>query len=250
MIVNKGDFIESIPKKELMSVSFRCEIPPIEDIYRGYGDETLWVYLSEEDREKYNDKKYTGTIMGILLDQPINYIGLLKWGDEVRLKCLGGNALPLLDPDWVVEEGLVEAPKKYEDSELEEEEDDAPIYMSDVLFNIHADGSDMSENTILQVILNEVQKYSDDIAKLAKFKADNHCSSIETVDKDMGKSLAKVKRNIVAGVLDKLYTIYNKPFNDEADQCCYYFYIHMESAINDMINAVVTIYDFEKGSNK
>lgn len=233
MIVNKGDFIESIPEEELMSVSFRCEIPPIEDIYRGYGDETLWVYLSEEDREKYNDKKYTGTIMGILLNQPINYIGLLKWGDEVRLKCLGGIALPILDPDWVVEEGLVEAPKKHkhEDPELEEEEDDTPS-------NIIAENTQL---TTVQIILTEVEKYSEDIRKLAKFKASNFYLSIES-DEEMSQLLNSISQNISSAIIDKTNNIIEKPLDQEAIED---IETYTKILIKVLIDTAMPIYAYE-----
>lgn len=235
MIVNKGDFIESIPEEELMSVSFRCEIPPIEDIYRGYGDETLWVYLSEENREKYNDKKYTGTIMGILLNQPINYIGRLEWGDEVRLKCLGGYKLPILDPEWVIEEGLVglvEAPKKHKDPELEdEEEDDTPS-------NIIAENTQL---TAVQIILTEAEKYSEDIRKLAKFKASNFYSSIES-DEEMSQLLNTINQNIVSAIIDKTNGCIEEPLDQEAIED---IKTYEKNLMNGMIDIAMSIYSYE-----
>jgi hypothetical protein len=232
MIVNKGDFIESIPEEELGSVAFRCGIPPIEDIYRGYGDETLWVYLSEEDRVKYNDMKYTGTIMGILLNQPINYIGLLKWGDEVRLKCLGGITLPILDPDWVVEEGLVEAPKKHEDPKLEdEEEDDTPS-------NIIAENTQL---TAVQIILTEAEKYSEDIRKLAKFKAANFHLSIES-DEEMSQLLNTINQNIVSVVIDKINGCIEEPLDQEAIED---ITAYEKNLMNGMIDMAMSIYSYE-----
>lgn len=229
MIVNKGDFIESIPEEELMSVSFRCELPPIEDIYRKYGDETLWVYLSEEDREKYNDKKYTGTIMGILLNQPINYIGLLKWGDEVRLKCLGGNALPILDPEWVIEEGLAEALKKYENPKLEdEEEDDIP---SNIIY---------TQLTAVQIILTEVEKYSEDIRKLAKFKASNFYLSIES-DEEMSQLLDNINKNIVSAIIDKINSYIEEPLDQEAIED---IKVYEKNLMNEMIDMAMSIYSY------
>lgn len=229
MIVNKGDFIESIPEEELMSVSFRCELPPIEDIYRKYGDETLWVYLSEEDREKYNDKKYTGTIMGILLNQPINYIGLLKWGDEVRLKCLGGNALPILDPEWVIEEGLAEALKKYENPKLEdEEEDDIP---SNIIY---------TQLTAVQIILTEVEKYSEDIRKLAKFKASNFYLSIES-DEEMSQLLDNINKNIVSAIIDKINSYIEEPLDQEAIED---IKTYEKNLMNEMIDMAMSIYSY------
>ena len=237
MIINKGDFIESLSDEELMSVSFRCEIPPIEDIYRGYGDETIWVYLSEEDRVKYNDLKYTGTIMGILLNQPINYIGLLKWGDEVRLKCLGGITLPILDPEWVVEEGLVEAPKKpkkHEDSELEEEEEEE----DDTPSNIIAENTQL---TAVQIILTEAEKYSEDIRKLAKFKAANFHLSIES-DEEMNQLLNTINQNIVSAIIDKTKDYIEEPLDQEAIED---IKAYEKNLMNGMIDIAMSIYSYE-----
>jgi hypothetical protein len=192
------------------------------------------VYLSEEDREKYNDKKYTGTIMGILLNQPINYIGRLEWGDEVRLKCLGGYKLPILDPEWVIEEGLVglvEAPKKYEDSELEEEEDDTPS-------NIIAENTQL---TAVQIILTEAEKYSEDIRKLAKFKAANFHLSIES-DEEMNQLLNTINQNIVSTVIDKINGCIEEPLDQEAIED---ITTYEKNLINGMIDMAMSIYSYE-----
>ncbi len=101
MIKNKGQFIEDMDKAKLELGYIKFNIPNPEDIYNLCG-EGVWGYVSPEDKAKFNDDEYGGKITAILLNQPLNYMGDLNWGDEVVLKCNGENR-PTLDPDWVME---------------------------------------------------------------------------------------------------------------------------------------------------
>lgn len=98
-IVNKGDFIESLSKEQFGAGKMKFNIPDEDNIYSGNG-EGVWGWVTPENKEKYNDDNYNGKIVAILLNSPLNYLGKLKWGDEVELQCHGKNR-PTLDPEWV-----------------------------------------------------------------------------------------------------------------------------------------------------
>ena len=100
-MINKGNFIESLTKEEFDKGSIKFNIPDEEDIYSPNG-EGVWGWVAPEDKAKYHDDKYTGELIAILLNTPLNYFGMLNWGDEVKLKCHGANR-PTLDPNWVKE---------------------------------------------------------------------------------------------------------------------------------------------------
>ena len=100
-IINKKDFIESLTEEEFNAGTIKFNIPNEQNIYSLNG-EGVWGWVSSEDKDKYYDDTYNGTIIAILLNSPFNYKELLNWGDEVRLKCLGCNR-PILDPEWVKE---------------------------------------------------------------------------------------------------------------------------------------------------
>lgn len=100
-IINKGEFIESLSKEQFDAGLIKFNIPDEDNIYSING-EGVWGWVSQEDKEKYNDDNYHGELIAILLNQPLNYFGRLNWGDEVRLQCHGVSR-PTLDPDWVKE---------------------------------------------------------------------------------------------------------------------------------------------------
>lgn len=98
-IINKKDFIESLTEEEFNAGLIKFNIPNEQNIYSLNG-EGVWGWVSSEDKDKYYDDTYNGTIIAILLNSPFNYRELLNWGDEVRLKC-HGDIRPTLDPKWV-----------------------------------------------------------------------------------------------------------------------------------------------------
>ena len=100
-ITNKGNFIKVLPSYEYEAGLIKFNIPDEDDIYSNNG-EGVWGWVTPEDKEKYKDDNYTGQIVAILLNSPLNYLGALNWGDEVVLDCHGKNR-PTLSPEWVKE---------------------------------------------------------------------------------------------------------------------------------------------------
>lgn len=100
-IANKGKFIKTLPSYEYEAGLIKFNIPDEDDIYSNNG-EGVWGWVTPEDKEKYNDDSYTGQIVAILLNSPLNYYGRLNWGDEVVLDC-HGEYRPTLSPEWVKE---------------------------------------------------------------------------------------------------------------------------------------------------
>lgn len=101
VIINKGKYIESMSEEEFNAGTMKFNIPDEDNIYASNG-EGVWGWIAPQDKEKYKDDNYHGELMAILLNQPLNYFGKLNWGDEVKLRCHGGDR-PTLDPDWVKE---------------------------------------------------------------------------------------------------------------------------------------------------
>ncbi len=100
-IVNKSSFVESMTETQFNEGTIKFNIPNEGNIHSHNG-EGVWGWISPEDREKYNNSGYHGKLDAILLNTPLNYFGLLSWGDEVKLRC-HGESRPTLDPDWVKE---------------------------------------------------------------------------------------------------------------------------------------------------
>ena len=98
-IPNKSDFLETLPEDQYNAGLIKFNIPD-EDRIDSLNGEGVWGWVSPEDKKKYDDDKYQGKITAILLNWPINYFGILSWGDELVLQCHGGNR-PTLDPEWV-----------------------------------------------------------------------------------------------------------------------------------------------------
>lgn len=101
MIENKGKFIKSLSEKEYDAGLIKFNIPD-EDNIQSLNGEGVWGWVTPENKEKYNDDSYNGSITAILLNQPLNYYGKLNWGDEVILNC-HGNSRPTLAPLFVME---------------------------------------------------------------------------------------------------------------------------------------------------
>lgn len=100
-MINKSEFIESMDKEKFNEGLIKFNIPDENNIYSLNG-EGVWGWVTQEDREKYYEDTCTNKITAVLLNTPLNYYGILKWGDEVVLQC-HGNSRPTLDPDWVME---------------------------------------------------------------------------------------------------------------------------------------------------
>lgn len=101
MVVGKKEFVESLSKEAFNAGLIKFNIPD-EDNITNLNGEGVWGWVVEEDKEKYNDDSFNGNITAILLNQPLNYYGMLNWADEVVLKC-HGSSRPTLDPEWVME---------------------------------------------------------------------------------------------------------------------------------------------------
>lgn len=95
----KGDFIEKMSEKEFNAGCIKFNIPDKNNIHSSNG-EGVWGWVTPEDKEKYNDNTFVGTIKAILCDHPLNYSGILSWGMEVEILCRG-DMRATLNPDWV-----------------------------------------------------------------------------------------------------------------------------------------------------
>ena len=100
-ITNKGELIESLTEAQFNAGLLKFNIPSETNI-NALNGEGVWGWTTPEDYAKYNEDTYNGKITVILLNQPLNYCGRLSWGDEVTVKCHGGDR-PTLDPEWVKE---------------------------------------------------------------------------------------------------------------------------------------------------
>ncbi len=99
MIINKEDFLKTLTEEQLHAGYLKFNIPDEDNPISLHG-EGVWGWATPEEKEKYNNDEYNGKMTAILMNQPIEYYGRLKWGDEVILQC-HGNARPTLDPEWV-----------------------------------------------------------------------------------------------------------------------------------------------------
>ena len=101
MIINRKDFVETIDKHDFNDGLVAFNLPP-EHYLESLNGEGVWGWTTKEEKEKYLDDTFNGTITAILLSQPASYEGKLNWGDAVVLRC-HGNYRPTLDPEWVME---------------------------------------------------------------------------------------------------------------------------------------------------
>lgn len=74
---------------------------PDEDRINSLNGEGVWGWVTQEDKEKHDDNTYKGKITAILVNHPLNYYGILRWGDEVVT--VPWSSRPTLAPDWVKE---------------------------------------------------------------------------------------------------------------------------------------------------
>ena len=94
-MVNRKDYIDSLDNETIDAGLIKFNIPTNDDIYSLNG-EGVWGYAEPQDKEKYHDDTYIGTITAILLNEPIQDCGLHLF-DEVQLVC-HGDSRPTLDP--------------------------------------------------------------------------------------------------------------------------------------------------------
>ena len=113
--VDKADFIKSLTEEQFNAGCIKFNIPDDEDLSHTTA-EGVWGWVTQEDKEKYNDDNFTGTIKAILLNQPLNFFSRLKWGTEVVIRGKG-RGRPCLDPAWIEKELLTWEPVPEEDEE-------------------------------------------------------------------------------------------------------------------------------------
>ena len=100
-LINKGEYFQSLSEQEKDKGFIKFNIPNENNIYSSNG-EGVWGWVTPEDKEKYSNDKFFGTIKAILCNFPLYNYGVLEWGVEVVLKCNGGER-PTLDPEWIKE---------------------------------------------------------------------------------------------------------------------------------------------------
>lgn len=101
MIIDRSEDLKILSDEEYNKGLIKFNIPDANDIY-SLGGEGVWGWVSSEDKNKYNDNSYEGKITAILLNTPLEYFGVLRWGMEVQLQC-HGDCRPTLDPEWIKE---------------------------------------------------------------------------------------------------------------------------------------------------
>lgn len=90
MISNKSKFLKSLSENEFNDGLIRVSI--IDETDNDGISEIVWAYQSK------NSDKSTA----ILVNTPISYPQLLRWGSEVKLKYNGNTAV--IDNDWIRKE--------------------------------------------------------------------------------------------------------------------------------------------------
>ena len=100
-IIDRSEFLENLSEEELNAGYIKFNIPDPKWPYNLSG-EGVGGWCNPSDKVKYDDDSYTGKIIAILSNWPLNYMGLLKWGSQVQLVC-HGSGRPTLDPEWITE---------------------------------------------------------------------------------------------------------------------------------------------------
>lgn len=95
----KGRFINGLTEEQFNAGCIKFNIPDEEHIESETG-EGVWGWVDEENKKKYNDPKYYGEITAVLVNSPLNFMGILWWGSEVTLECHGENR-PSVSPEWL-----------------------------------------------------------------------------------------------------------------------------------------------------
>ena len=112
--IDKSDFIKSLTEEQFNAGCIKFNIPP-ENNLRSWNGEGVWGWVTPEDKERYNDDRFSGLMKVILLNDPLRYSDRLCWGTEVVIRG-HGSCRPSLDPEWMKNELLTWEP-------LPEEED-------------------------------------------------------------------------------------------------------------------------------
>lgn len=99
----RGDDIRKLSEEEFQAGARRINLQDIDNLDSLNG-EGCWGWYSEEDRKRYDNNEY-GTATCILLNSPIDYMGVLFWGSELKIK-LNETNRPTLDKEWVKEKIL------------------------------------------------------------------------------------------------------------------------------------------------
>ena len=113
--IDKSDFIESLTEEQFKAGCIKFNLPP-EDNPRRWNGEGVWGWVTPEDKERYHDDGFCGTMKAILLNDPLRYSDRLVWGTEVVIRCRG-SIRPSLDPEWMEEELLKWEPLPDEEGE-------------------------------------------------------------------------------------------------------------------------------------
>lgn len=104
--IDKSDFIRSLTEEEFKAGQVRLNLPDDEDITRTFA-ESVWGWVTPEDKAAIMTGNFRGTVKVILLNQPLNFYHKLKWGTEVVARGIGEGGRLILDQMWVRNELLL-----------------------------------------------------------------------------------------------------------------------------------------------
>ena len=102
-VIYKGEFLQQLSEKEFNNGIRKVNLQEIDNLDRLNG-EGVWAWLDEEGRKEY-DSNSNKIIKAILVNSPLEYMGILFWGSEIEIRCNYGNR-PNLSKEWVVEKIL------------------------------------------------------------------------------------------------------------------------------------------------
>lgn len=97
----KANVLENKSDDELNAGYMKFNIPD-PDRLDSLNGEGVWGWMTPEDKEKYMDDRFHGELPAILCNTPINFYGILWWGNEVVVQCHGAGR-PTLSKRWVEE---------------------------------------------------------------------------------------------------------------------------------------------------
>lgn len=95
----KADFLETLSEQELHAGYIKFNIPDMNDMDSLNG-ESVWGWVTPEEKKKHADSSYTGELTAILCNVPLNFYRILWYGSEVKLTC-HGESCPTLSKQWV-----------------------------------------------------------------------------------------------------------------------------------------------------
>lgn len=102
-MIYKGEFLEQLSEEEFKNGMRKVNLQEITKLDSLNG-EGCWVWIDKEDRDEY-DGNSSKVIKVILINNPLEYMGILFWGSELLVKCNGNNR-PTLSKEWVTEKIL------------------------------------------------------------------------------------------------------------------------------------------------